>query len=81
MCVTEYSYKLEFQGRGAPHYHGILWLNLAELEQKIIIKDFEPSDSFEYNIQDLKPNSLDKIELDELIRLMVDIAAIHVLGI
>ena len=32
MSVQFYSYKVEFQERGAPHIHGVLWLNIAELE-------------------------------------------------
>ena len=32
MSVQYYSYKVEFQERGAPHIHGVLWLNIAELE-------------------------------------------------
>ena len=32
MSVQYYSYKVEFQERGAPHIHGVLWLNVAELE-------------------------------------------------
>ena len=31
MPVYRYSYKTEFQNRGAPHVHGVLWLNLGKL--------------------------------------------------
>merc|ERR1712218_364346 len=31
--VKYYSYKVEFQQRGAPHIHGVLWLDLDKLEQ------------------------------------------------
>ena len=34
MPVYRYSYKTEFQGRGAPHVHGVLWLNLGKLEKE-----------------------------------------------
>ena len=34
MPVYRYSYKTEFQGRGAPHVHGVLWLNLGKLEKQ-----------------------------------------------
>ena len=34
MPVYRYSYKTEFQGRGAPHVHGVLWLNLSKLEKQ-----------------------------------------------
>lgn len=35
MSVKYYSTKLEFQGRGAPHNHGVLWLDIDKLEIKI----------------------------------------------
>ena len=31
-CVEKYSYKVEFQERGAGHVHGVLWVNLHEIE-------------------------------------------------
>ena len=34
MSVHRYSYKVEFQNRGAPHVHGVLWLNLGKLERQ-----------------------------------------------
>ena len=38
LSVKYYSYKVEFQARGAAHIHGILWLNHFRLE-KLILKD------------------------------------------
>ena len=32
LSVQYYSYKVEFQERGAPHIHGVLWLDMNELE-------------------------------------------------
>ena len=32
MSVEYYTYKVEFQERGAGHIHGTLWLNLKRLE-------------------------------------------------
>ena len=34
LCVLRYSYKTEFQNRGAAHIHGVLWLNLSKLEKE-----------------------------------------------
>ncbi len=34
MHVQFYNYRVEFQMRGAGHIHGVLWLNLEELEPK-----------------------------------------------
>ena len=31
--VKYYTYKVEFQHRGAPHIHGVLWLDLDKLEE------------------------------------------------
>ena len=33
MNVDKYSYKVEFQDRGAGHVHGVLWVNLNAIEQ------------------------------------------------
>ena len=38
MSVRYFSYKVEFQQRGAAHIHGILWLNTFRLE-KLILRD------------------------------------------
>ena len=32
MCVSYYTYKVEFQDRGAGHIHGTLWLRLDDME-------------------------------------------------
>ena len=33
MHVKYYTYKVEFQDRGAGHIHGALWLNLDKVEE------------------------------------------------
>ena len=33
MRVYKYSYKTEFQNRGAPHVHGVLWMDMEKLEK------------------------------------------------
>ena len=33
MSVKHISYRVEFQGRGAAHIHGTLWLNLKKIER------------------------------------------------
>ena len=35
MCVEYFTYKVEFQERGAGHIHGTLWLNLEKMEKLI----------------------------------------------
>ena len=32
MCVEYYTTKVEFQGRGAAHNHGVLWLDMKKME-------------------------------------------------
>ena len=32
MSVKFYSSKLEFQGRGAPHIHGTMWVDMEKME-------------------------------------------------
>ena len=33
MCIKHLSYKVEFQGRGAGHIHGVLWADLAKIQK------------------------------------------------
>lgn len=35
MCVQYYNYRVEFQMRGAGHIHGVLWINLKQMEENI----------------------------------------------
>merc|ERR1712105_248361 len=35
LCVKHFSSKLEFQGRGAGHNHGVLWLDIDKIEQLV----------------------------------------------
>ena len=35
LSVKYYSTKLEFQGRGAAHNHGVLWVDLKKMEMKM----------------------------------------------
>ena len=39
MNVEYYTYKVEFQERGAGHIHGTLWLSLSKLEELIRTDD------------------------------------------
>ena len=32
MCINKFSWKVEFQGRGAGHIHGTLWCNLTKIK-------------------------------------------------
>ena len=38
MKVRHISYRVEFQGRGAGHIHGVLWLDLKEVKVKGVSK-------------------------------------------
>ena len=33
--TTFYNYRVEFQVRGAPHAHGVLWINFEKMEKDI----------------------------------------------
>lgn len=57
MHVEHYSYKVEFQGRGAAHYHGVLWLDLHNLERLIITDEIVQGNDFEYRLSDVKDGS------------------------
>ena len=51
MCVEFYSSKLEFQGRGAAHNHGTIWVDMEKVEYMIEVEDSKKTDSkIEYNM-------------------------------
>ena len=33
MCANFFNYRVEFQMRGAAHVHGVLWMDMPELEK------------------------------------------------
>ena len=46
MAIEHYSTKVEFQGRGAGHNHGVLWSNVKKMQfyykdEKGLLKDIE----------------------------------------
>jgi hypothetical protein len=53
MCITNWSAKLEFQGRGAPHNHGVLWADLKNMQYMFESYDdkIKPGDTFKYNLK------------------------------
>ena len=54
MSVEYFSAKLEFQGRGAAHNHGVLWVNMNDMEFMIeSLDDKKNTSPIEYNISKL----------------------------
>ena len=41
MCVSKFTYKTEFQNRGAGHIHGTLWVNMSKIENFCQLKSGE----------------------------------------
>ena len=67
MHVKYVSYRVEFQGRGAAHIHGTLWLNLRKIEESQYFKEHNTnqatnnlSEAFRKLRDDLKLNSAEK---------------------
>ena len=56
MMVDYYSYKTEFQDRGAGHIHGVLWIKLHKIEQLCKLKD----GSLVLMNEEMKKNSKEK---------------------
>ena len=55
MSIEYYSSKLEFQGRGAAHNHGTLWVNMDKMEFMIEeCNDNRSSNPIEYNIKHIE---------------------------
>ena len=61
LSVKHYSIKLEFAGRGAGHNHGVLWLDIPQLERKVDMVNLQKLICFaktqsEANDQDSRQN-------------------------
>ena len=41
MCVQRFTYKTEFQNRGAAHVHGVLWVNMNKMERLCQLRNGE----------------------------------------
>ena len=39
MIVKHMSYRVEFQGRGAAHIHGVIWLNIKKMENSKLFEE------------------------------------------
>ena len=48
MNVKYYTYKVEFQDRGAGHIHGTLWLRLGEIEKRIKGENLDDSEELPF---------------------------------
>ena len=52
MKAKHYQYRIEFQSRGAGHVHGVLWLNLKDLDSSFpgiedIFKNIKKNEHFD----------------------------------
>ena len=45
LSVKHFSSKLEFQARGAGHHHGVLWLDIDKIEQKVDMRQLQEDNS------------------------------------
>ena len=62
MKVKHISYRVEFQGRGAAHIHGTLWLNMKELEKSSPLRNEKGhiSEAFKKLREDVKLSEEEK---------------------
>jgi hypothetical protein len=49
LSVKHFASKLEFQARGAGHNHGVLWLDIDKIEQKVDIRQLKQDNN--YNLE------------------------------
>ena len=70
MAVDYYSTKVEFQGRGAGHNHGTLWVNLKKMEY-YIIDDNEKWCDFDDILDSLIEQSKYSIKLKDEIKILI----------
>ena len=52
MAIENWCDKMEFQGRGAAHIHGVAWCNLVKVSQVLDMENREPSSEDEFEDDD-----------------------------
>ena len=55
LCVKHFSSKLEFQGRGAGHNHGVLWLDINRIEQQVDTRQLNNKNIDDFNLEQDHP--------------------------
>ena len=55
LCVKHFSKRLDFQGRGAGHDHGVLWLDIEKIEMKV---DDNQLQYLKNNLEAVLPNQI-----------------------
>ena len=55
LSVKHYCKRLDFQGRGAGHDHGVLWLDIQKIEQKV---DNQQLQHLKNNLEAMLPNQI-----------------------
>jgi hypothetical protein len=65
MNVKNMSYRVEFQGRGAAHIHGTLWLDMKEIEKSELFKTNLPEKSGSGNLSGAFRKLRDDVKLND----------------
>ena len=68
LSVKHFSTKLEFQHRGAGHHHGVLWLDIEKIQEKVDIQQLNVPTFNPYLDHHLKDPSSLTLYLDEFLR-------------
>ena len=63
MCVEYWTTKVEFQGRGAGHNHGTLWVDMKKMEFSFVDKD-----GMWGNLDDLLKSAVNKLDIKKELR-------------
>ena len=59
MVIENFTWKMEFQGRGAGHTHGTAWCNLNKISKTLVINIEDDLELNQQNIEDTE-NVLEK---------------------
>ena len=59
MAVENFSDKMEFQGRGAAHIHGVAWCNLAKVSEMLHMDINNLNSDDELDSEDASENDFD----------------------
>ena len=71
MKIKYISYRVEFQGRGAAHIHGTLWLDIKDIEKLPIFSGNHLSKGFEKLREDVKLNDMEKEAISNFTNLFI----------
>ena len=75
MPVKMYSFRVEFQGRGSAHIHGVIWLDIAKLVEQQMKSGNDRVEHLQSALETIRQDMLPNIPESKAIEAYIDIVA------